>query len=225
MEIKLLLRITLILTLSCCSNTSELETGEIKTLKLIKETFKKPSNSKQFIDARKLLSREQIDSAKIPVLFVELPSGQNGTLTKYPGQGVGQTWLGADGATITLEQGVLKASRGMGNDLMGSSYFTPPWSNPGNEITAYKRHVSYINGDNKISITVWECFMEKSNQKEKLKIWNVDFFVIKFEEHCNKNDIRIVNTYYLDKQNTVRKSIQYHSDTIGYITIERLDRL
>ena len=30
----------------------------------------------------------------------------------YPGQGVGQTWLGADGATITLEQGILTASEG-----------------------------------------------------------------------------------------------------------------
>ena len=37
--------------------------------------------------------------------------GQNGTLTPYPGKGIGQTWLGADGATITMEQGVLKASK------------------------------------------------------------------------------------------------------------------
>ena len=65
----------------------------------------------------------------MPVLFVGLTSGQNGILTPYPGQGDGQTWLGADGATITLGKGVLKASRGMGDDLMGSSSFMPPWSN------------------------------------------------------------------------------------------------
>ena len=80
-----------------------------------------------FVDARNLLSREQIDAAKIPVLFVELESGQNGTLTPYPGHGLGQTWLGADGATITLERGILKASRGMGDDLMGSSSSMPSW--------------------------------------------------------------------------------------------------
>ena len=83
---------------------------------------------KQLIDARNLINRKQIDAANIPVLFVELASGQNGTLTPYPGQGVGQTWLGADGATITLERGILKASRGMGDDLMGSSSSMPPWS-------------------------------------------------------------------------------------------------
>ena len=33
------------------------------------------------MDARNLINREQIDAANIPVLFVELASGQNGTLT------------------------------------------------------------------------------------------------------------------------------------------------
>ena len=95
---------------------------------LLKKAFDSSNKPKQFIDARNLINREQIDAANIPVLFVELASGQNGTLTPYPGQGVGQTWLGADGATITLERGVLKASRGMGDDLMGSSSSMPPWS-------------------------------------------------------------------------------------------------
>ena len=93
----------------------------------------------RFIDARYLLSREQVDAAKTPVLFVELASGQNGTLTPYPGQGFGQTWLGADGATITLERGILKASRGMGDDLMGSSVSIPPWSK------IYKKTIKLFN--------------------------------------------------------------------------------
>ena len=83
---------------------------------------------KQFVNARNLINRAQINAANVPVLFVELASGQNGTLTPYPGQGVGQTWIGADGATVTLERGILKASRGMGDDLMGSFSFMPNWS-------------------------------------------------------------------------------------------------
>ena len=118
----------LISILTCCSNTPELETGEIKTLAILHQAFQQSNQPKRFIDARLLLNRKQIDEAKVPVLFVELPSSQNGTLTPYPGQGVGQTWLGADGATITLDRGILKASRGMGNDLMGSNSSMPPWS-------------------------------------------------------------------------------------------------
>ena len=41
----------------------------------------------------------------------------------------------ADGATITLERGILKASRGMGNDLMGSTSMLP-WSKIGNNFSS-----------------------------------------------------------------------------------------
>ena len=125
---KFLACLSFILTLASCSNAPEMETGEIRTLQLLKKAFEGSNKPKRFIDARNLINREQIDAASTPVLFIELESGQNGTLTPYPGQGVGQTWLGADGATVTLERGVLKASRGMGDDLMGSTSSMPLWS-------------------------------------------------------------------------------------------------
>ena len=84
------LNLVLILTLTSCSNTKDMETGEIETLKMFKQAFDKLENPKVFVDARNLLSRQQVDAANIPVLFVELASGQNGTLVPYPGQGVGQ---------------------------------------------------------------------------------------------------------------------------------------
>ena len=126
---KFLTILIIISTLVSCSNSPELDTGEIKTLALIRNAFQESKKPKLFVDARNLLSRKQIDKAGTPVLFVELvASGQNGTLTPYPGQGVGQTWLGADGATITFQKGILKASRGMGDDLMGSFSSIPPWA-------------------------------------------------------------------------------------------------
>ena len=79
--------------LASCSNTPELETGEIKTLQLIKNSFNQTNKPKIFVDSRDLLSRGQIDAAAIPILFVELKSGQNGTLTPYPGQGIGKRGL------------------------------------------------------------------------------------------------------------------------------------
>ena len=78
----------LIVILASCSNAPETETGEIRTLQLLKKAFDNSNKPKQFIDARNLINREQINAANIPVLFVELASGQNGTLTPYPGQGV-----------------------------------------------------------------------------------------------------------------------------------------
>ena len=221
---KFLLRFTVIFLLAACSNSTELETGAIKTLQMLKSVVDESKSPKMFVDARKLLSREQIDDAKIAVLFVELGSGQNGTLTPYPGHGVGQTWLGADGATITLERGILKASRGMGDDLMGSTSSMPSWNKMGKSGKPYTRKISYLAGNNKLKAYTLECKIQQINKKERIKIWDVEFPVTKYTEKCTHKGTFITNTYYVDNKGIVRKSLQYHSETIGYIIIERLDR-
>ena len=221
---KFLLRFTVIFLLAACSNSTELETGAIKTLQMLKSVVDQSKNPKMFVDARKLLSREQIDDAKIPVLFVELGSGQNGTLTPYPGHGVGQTWLGADGATITLERGILKASRGMGDDLMGSSSSMPAWSNINKRTESYSRELNYITGNNKISNRIFSCDIKKTSNEEQIEIWDLKFKVAKFEEKCSNSNFTFKNVYNVDAQGIVRRSSQYHSDTLGSILIERVDR-
>ena len=105
---KIIANMSLLFSIVACSNSPELETGEIRTLRLLKQVIVDSNQRNVFIDARTLLSRKQIDAIDAPILLVELASGQNGTLTVYPGQGVGKTWLGADGATITLDGGILR---------------------------------------------------------------------------------------------------------------------
>ena len=216
--------LALILILASCSNAPETETGEIRTLQLLKKAFDSSKKPKQFINARNLINRKQIDEANMPVLFVELASGQNGTLTPYPGQGDGQTWLGADGATITLERGILKASRGMGDDLMGSSSSIPSWSNINKKTLFYSREHNYITGNNRVSKLIFKCNIEKTSSGDLIKIWDVNFKVAKFEEGCSTAGFTFKNTYQVDTRGIVRSSTQYHSKTLGSILIERLDR-
>ena len=222
--IKFLSSLILIFILASCSNSPDMETGEIQTLKLLKKAYNSSNKPNRFIDARNLINREQIDALDIPILFVELASGQNGTLTPYPGQGVGQTWLGADGATITTEKGILKASRGMGDDLMGSSSSMPPWSKINKKTKTYSRELAHITGNNKISKRVFSCDIEKGSSEEQIEIWDTNFEVANFEEQCFNSSLTFKNTYQVDARGIVRSSLQYHSDTLGYITIERLDR-
>ena len=213
-----------ILTLASCSNAPETETGEIRTLQLLKKAFDSSNKPMQFIDARNLINREQIDAANVSVLFVELASGQNGTLTPYPGQGDGQTWLGADGATITLERGILKASRGMGDDLMGSSSSMPSWSKINKETEIYSRELSHLNGNNRLSKRIFNCNIEKTSSGNLIKIWDINFKVDKFEESCSDGNLMLKNTYQVDTQGIVRRSTQHHGETLGSILIERLER-
>ena len=207
-----------------CSNNSELETGEIKIFQVFQKVLSQPKKPEVFLDARQLLSRKKVDEFQKPILYVKLETGQNGTLTQYPGQGVGQTWLGADGATITFDRGVLKASRGMGDDLMGSSSFSPQWTKINDNKKVYIRELNYLTGNNKTSSLLLKCKMKKNQELERIEIWEVKFLVRKFTEECFNDHKEITNIYYLDNYNLVRKSSQYHGETVGYIQTERLDR-
>ena len=88
----------------------------------------------------------------------------------------------------------------------------------------YSRELSHITGNNKISKRVFICDIKKINSEELLKIWGVDFKVAKFEESCFYGTFKFKNIYYVDFQGIVRRSLQYHSNTLGYVTIERIDR-
>ncbi len=222
--IKYRVYLALLFLITACSNSPEFETGEIKTFQIVKNALMQKNNPKQFPDSRKLLSRKQIDSTNIPILFVELASGQNGTLTPYPGQGIGQTWLAADGATVTLDQGVIKASRGMGNDIMGGYSSMPSWVSLG-ERTQYVKVLNYLSGNNKLHSRVLDCQIKKTKRKELIEVWGIVFEVKKYQEACSDGEGKIHNTYYVDQNQIVRRSFQYHSSSLGYLTIERLERL
>ena len=117
------------------------------------------------VDTRIIITRKKIDDAYIPVLFVELDNGQNGTLTPYPGKGFGETWLGADGITITLENGIIKATRGMRKDVMGSKSSMPPWSEI-NDTLKYSRQIYLVH--NQIQSNIYSC--RKTNNKRSTVI-------------------------------------------------------
>ena len=112
----------------------------------------------------------------------------------------------------------------MGDDLMGSSSSMPLWSKINKKAGTYSRELAHITGNNKISKRIFNCDIEKSKNEEPIKIWDVNFKVAKFEESCFDSSFTFKNVYHVDNQGIVRRSLQYHSDTLGFILIERLDR-
>ena len=209
--------------LTACSNSSEFETGEIKIIKNFKDALLASKTPIKTLDTRKIITRKKIDDAKIPVLFMELENGQNGTLTLYPGNGIGETWLGADGATVTLKRGIINATRGMRGDIMGSSSSMPPWTNI-EDISEYTRQISYLSGNNQTESKTYSCTIKKDKKRSSVSIFDVQFNVQKFHEICTYGAIKLNNVYFVDKEIIVRKSIQYHGPALGYVTTERLDR-
>ena len=219
----LIFSILSLIALSACGNSTELETGETKVLKIIKDKLNAPSGANAYIDARKIVSRDIIDGVGVPILFVEIDRGQNGTMTQYPGVGVGQTWLGVDGSTVTLENGLLKATRGMGDDLMGSEFSLEfNWSDL--EDVSYERKMAYLRLDNKTHINEYSCTLTDMNSMDTIDLFDADFSVKHVQETCRGAAGSFVNDYYIDTEGLVRNSRQYQGEKIGYMTIARLDK-
>jgi len=213
----------LLIIITACSNSSDFETGEIKAIKNLREAISARNTPTRILDTRTIITRQKIDNAKIPVLFMELENGQNGTLTLYPGQGVGETWLGADGATVTMERGILKATRGMRSDVMGGTSSMPDWSKIDNT-SSYGRQIAYLTGDNQIGPLTFSCKVKKQNEAVIITLFDVPFKTQEFVETCVHQSKTFTNSYFVDQNFTVRKSTQYHGPALGYITIERLER-
>ena len=212
-----------LLILTACGNSIELESGERKVIKLIQDKLERPAGPAAYIDARKLVSREIIDGVGVPILFVEIDRGQNGTMTQYPGEGVGQTWLGVDGSTVTLDNGILKATRGVGDDLMGSEISADiNWKNPTE--APYTRKLAYLRADHQTHVYEYECTLTDTKQYETIAVFEAKFRVRRIEESCRGDGSQFVNDYRVCASGLVRKSRQYHGEKIGYMTIERLDR-
>ena len=220
--IRLLVLFLGLTTLTSCSNSPDLTKGEIEILPLIRDAVQAQTTPENFVDARKLVTRDKIDASGMEVLFVELESGKNGTSIKYPGKNIGEVWLGVDGTTLTFKNGHLIATRGLGEDLMSSEGTFPSFHLISGSAEYFKTQ-SWLSEDNQITSTNYSCTASVENARKAITIFDKTFLVQRAVETCKAGDSTIKNEYFFERNGVVRRSRQFHSPTLGYIFIEKLD--
>ena len=173
------------------------------------------------IDVRKLVTREIVEEAGDPILFVELEDGRNATLSLFPGENELPVWLGVDGSTITAKNGVLISTRGMGDDLMHSEYEKTFWglSNPGKQ---YAKKYTYLLEDNQLVSKNFDCSFDIGDKFSVINIFDRDFSVSMRVETCTGQKIGFKNSYWIETDGTVRRSTQFHSNNVGQVLLEIL---
>ena len=220
--IRLLVLFLGLTTLTSCSNSPDLTKGEIEIIPLIRDAVQAQTAPENFVDARKLVTRDKIDASGMEVLFVELESGKNGTSIKYPGANIGEVWLGVDGTTLTFKNGHLIATRGLGEDMMSSEGTFPSFHLIAGS-TEYVKKQSWLSEDNQITSTNYSCTASVEHAREKIIIFDKTFLVQRAIETCIDGDSKIGNEYFFERNGIVRRTRQFHSPALGYIFLERLD--
>ena len=107
---------------------------------------------------------------------------------------------------------------------MGATSEMPNWSSINKKTVTYNRQLTILDGNNKINKRFFSCDIKKYNNGELIKIWDINFKVRKYDENCFDEALIVKNTYYVDTSILLENHSQYHSDTLGYILLERFDR-
>lgn len=143
--------------------------------------------------------------------------GQEATLVPAGVNGTRVTWLSADQVSITLENGLLVATRGFAQDLMAAdvSGVMQALITSGGEAT---RRIEFLNGIDQISTEVLQCSIASAGN-ETLTILEKSVPTERFNEDCASDSLRFTNIYWISDDGVIVKSHQLISQGVGFLQI------
>lgn len=210
----------ILLLLSGCSSAGGQKSDPMILFELVKSNIYL-GRTAPAVDVRKLVTRDILNEAGIPILFIELEDGRNGTLSLFPGENKPSVWLGADGATVTVENGVLVSTRGMDDDLMHSEYKETLWGMHNLGKDYYKKY-TYIVEDNRLKPILFKCSFDREDKQAVINVFDNSFSVSILLETCRGKNKDFQNKYWVENNGKVRRSMQFHSKAVGQLLIELL---
>ena len=218
---KSIYRALALLALCGCTQNIKNETSSFSIVSEISGAWREAMSTPELVDTRKTVTPQIIESASIPLLFIEKESGQNGTLALYPGSSIVETWLGADGATVSLNNGELVATRGLGNDLMGSivpraTTLKERLGNP------YTKTMRFLTADDQNDDLILECTVRQFHKSEEIVIFEKSHEVLKYFETCKTENYALENLFWQNAEGLTIMSKQFHSPSVGQLLIMRL---
>ncbi|QQA43074.1 YjbF family lipoprotein [Pelagovum pacificum] len=155
------------------------------------------------------------------LLYASIPSREANAYVQEVGRnGSEVTWLSPDGITVTYENGLLVATRGLGPDLMAAnvSGTVAAIRQGGGSVT---RSHEYLDGLDHLVRQDYSCTVTRVGN-EPIEIFEVAHATVKYEESCQSAGATFTNTYWVDNSGVVWKSRQLISPPVGYLDTYRL---
>lgn len=130
-----------------------------------------------------------------------------------------ETWATVDDVTISLREGVLVSTRGLGTDLMVADVPSTKILRSSSE--PYQRTHVYLDGSDQRDAVVFSCkVVDRSNQV--IEIVEKKYNTIRVVERCGAGAAMFENEYWIQGASTIRKSRQWIGKELGHLRIEDL---
>ena len=214
--------IFLLLFFSGCDNKIDFKSTEIKIFNQLTDIYKKSHINNEILEEKITITRKRIDNTSKRMLFFEKSSGLTGILALFPGPNLEETWFSSDGITVSLFNGELIATRGMGNDVMNT--IIPRTKSYNERVNSpYLKTVNFLTSENKIQNVSLNCIMTQSDDTKSIEIFERNYDVSKYVEICRNDKFSTKNQLWQDLEGNILKSVQWHSKTHGYITFTHLN--
>jgi len=146
-------------------------------------------------------------------------SGVASTMVQISTNGSRTTWASTEGASITIEEGVISATRGFGADLMGLQ--TPVVGAALQEPSNYIRTHDLLNGLGQIERLDYQC-VSSFMKEETLEVSDKSYETTAYSEVCEGEQYSFTNTYWLTSDGTFVQSVQWISPELGHIGYQKL---
>ena len=174
------------------------------------------------IDIRGTLTRAQIDGSPQPLLLAEVPGNAvAATLIPLGSRDGMDTWRTAGNQTLSFRDGVLIATRGLGDDLM-SADVSGTLAALNGAAGDYARHQTYLDGDGQTVFRSLLCSMD-AGRPATVDSFGVTFPTTLRVETCHTTGLSIENRYWTDA-GRMRRAEQWIGPALGPLVTERLSR-
>jgi hypothetical protein len=166
------------------------------------------------------LTRAQIEAVDAELMQVSVLS-RNATAFVFAAStnGTKVTWMSEDGLSITLDRGLLIATRGFGPDLMGAD--VPPEAVSLADQTNYLRTFEFLDGLDQIERRTFQCQIVATGP-ETLTIFEQSYRTTRFEETCVDDAETFTNVYWRDAAGVTWQATQWVSAEMGSISYQKL---
>lgn len=159
---------------------------------------------------------EEVAAAPAEFMLVQVQSrGIAGLARIATTAGPVETWIGETGYSVTLEDGLLVATRGLGGDLMAANTADVRAALRQGGGTAERQH-DYLDDRDRIRTETYTCtIVPQGPQEVDLGIRKItaDLLV----ETCANARIQFENQYFVDGSGTILAARQFVSQTVAYL--------
>ena len=172
------------------------------------------------IPAREEEARAAIDQVQGPLLLATLESrGLSGALVPIGQNGADTTWASADEVAVIMRGGVVRGTRGLGEDLMSAAI--PDESALRRDGGSGQRAYYHLDGDDQTVRRSYSC-TSHAQGAASLVIVERPYRATRFEERCRGDDGGFTNEYWFLADGRLIQSRQWIGPSVGFLRLQRL---